>query len=67
MLATLSFFNLGVLKKYRCNPTPVTVLSIESPMRVFCITFLKAFTDPLPELSLEPVTDSPCLSNPSLI
>ena len=34
MLATLSFFNLGVLEKYRCNPTPVTVLSIETPMEV---------------------------------
>ena len=57
---------LGAAKS-SCKSTPVTVLSIESPMRVFCITFLKAFTDPLPELFLEPVTYSPCLSNPSLI
>ena len=52
---------------FLCKPTPVTVLSIETPMDIFCITFLKAFTDPLPELSSEQRTDSPCLANPSLI
>jgi hypothetical protein len=34
MLATLSFFNLDALEKYRCKPTPVNVLSIETPMEV---------------------------------
>ena len=67
MLATLSFFNLGVLEKYRCNPTPVTVLSIETPMEVVLTHTIKAFTESVPELSLELGTNSPCLANSSLI
>ena len=49
--------------------TPLRSLScpLKRLWKSFCITFLKAFTDPLPGLSLEQRTDSPCLANPSLI